>query len=70
MEEASAPSPGIVPEISAQVSNAASSEVSSQVSLGSALVASGIVRKPPVSASDALAAIRRLSQAEKIALFS
>lgn len=38
-------------------------------SLGSTLVASGFLRKP-VSTNDPLAAIRRLSQAEKIALFS
>jgi hypothetical protein len=41
-----------------------------QPSLGSTLVASGIVRRPPSLASDPLAPIRRLSQAEKIALFS
>jgi hypothetical protein len=70
MEDISAPSPGIAPEISAQATKEASSEISSEVSLGSTLIASGIVRKPLVSASDALAAIRRLSQAEKIALFS
>ena len=39
-------------------------------SLGSTLVASGIVRRPVSLASDPLAPIRRLSQAEKIALFS
>ena len=41
-----------------------------QPSLGSTLVASGIVRRPVSPASDPLAPIRRLSQAEKIALFS
>jgi hypothetical protein len=41
-----------------------------QPSLGSTLVASGIVRRPVSAASDPLAALRRLSQAEKIALFS
>jgi hypothetical protein len=40
-----------------------------QPSLGSSLIASGIVRRPK-SASDPLAPIRRMSQAEKIALFS
>jgi hypothetical protein len=39
-------------------------------SLGSSLIASGIVRKPAAAASDPLAPIRRMSQAEKIALFS
>ena len=45
-------------------------EPSLQPSLGSSLIASGILRKPAASTSDPLAAIRRLSQAEKIALFS
>jgi hypothetical protein len=48
----------------------ASPETSPEVSLGSTLIASGIVRGPATSATDPLAAIRRLSQAEKIALFS
>jgi hypothetical protein len=39
-------------------------------SLGSTLIASGIVRKPDRPGSDPLAPIRRMSQAEKIALFS
>jgi len=40
-------------------------------SLGSSLIASGIVRRPDAAtASDPLAPIRRMSQAEKIALFS
>jgi hypothetical protein len=39
-------------------------------SLGSTLIANGIVRRPNASASDPLAPIRRMSQAEKIALFS
>ncbi len=39
-------------------------------SLGSSLIANGIVRRPNVSASDPLAPIRRMSQAEKIAFFS
>jgi hypothetical protein len=41
-----------------------------QVSLGSTLIASGIVRRPTSSVSDPLAPIRRMSQAEKIAFFS
>jgi hypothetical protein len=42
-----------------------------EISLGSSLIASGIVKKPGnAPASDPMAAIRRLSQAEKIALFS
>jgi hypothetical protein len=39
-------------------------------SLGSTLIANGIVRRPNALASDPLAPIRRMSQAEKIALFS
>jgi hypothetical protein len=39
-------------------------------SLGSSLIANGIVRRPLASASDPLAPIRRMSQAEKIAFFS
>jgi hypothetical protein len=44
-------------------------EPSPEPSLGSSLVASGIVRQP-MTAPDPLAAIRRLSQVEKITLFS
>jgi hypothetical protein len=39
-------------------------------SLGSSLIASGIVRGPAASRPDPLAPIRRMSQAEKIAFFS
>ena len=39
-------------------------------SLGSSLIASGLVRGHAASRPDPLAAIRRMSQAEKIALFS
>jgi hypothetical protein len=45
-------------------------EPSLEPSLGATLVASGIVRSPKPSASDPLAPIRRMSQAEKIAFFS
>ena len=41
-----------------------------QPSLGSTLIANGIVRRPTASAADPLAPIRRMSQAEKIAFFS
>ncbi len=41
-----------------------------QPSLGSTLIANGIVRRPNASVSDPLAPIRRMSQAEKIAFFS
>ncbi len=56
------PASGVEPEPSPGISR--------EVSLGSTLVANGIVRRPATSATDPLAAIRRLSQAEKIALFS
>ena len=41
-----------------------------QPSLGSTLIANGIVRRPIASPADPLAPIRRMSQAERIALFS
>jgi hypothetical protein len=39
-------------------------------SLGSSLIANGIVTRPAAPVPDPLAPIRRMSQAEKIALFS
>ncbi len=48
----------------------AAPEAPLEISLGSSLIASGIVRKPVVAANDPLAPIRRMSQAEKIAFFS
>jgi hypothetical protein len=45
-------------------------ELSPGPSLGSTLLASGILQRPRTSASDPLAPIRRMSQAEKIAFFS
>jgi hypothetical protein len=41
-----------------------------EVSLGSTIIASGLVRKPNTAANDPLFPIRRMSQAEKIAFFS
>jgi hypothetical protein len=58
------------PPTAAQFSPEPSSEASPEISLGSSLIASGIVRRPTASQSDPLAAIRRMSQAEKVALFS
>jgi hypothetical protein len=49
---------------------AAAPEPARAISLGSSIIASGIVRKPAVAANDPLAPIRRMSQAEKIAFFS
>jgi hypothetical protein len=40
------------------------------ISLGSSIIASGMLRKPGGAANDPLAPIRRMSQAEKIAFFS
>ena len=41
-----------------------------EMSLGSSLIASGVLRKPVTAANDPLAPIRRMSKAEKIAFFS
>jgi hypothetical protein len=69
---AQAPEPILVPEEpqAFQPSLQPSEEVSVEPSLGSALIANGILRKPGPSGSDPLAPIRRMSQAEKIAFFS
>jgi hypothetical protein len=48
----------------------ASPEPAQEISLGSSIIASGIVRRPVVAANDPLAPMRRMSQAEKIAFFS
>jgi hypothetical protein len=63
--------PTMQPSIEASLEPAAetSTEASTEPSLGSSLLANGIVRRP-LGASDPLTPIRRLSQAEKIALFS
>jgi hypothetical protein len=45
-------------------------EPAMEVSLGSTIIASGMLRKPGPPANDPLAPIRRMSQAEKIAFFS
>jgi hypothetical protein len=47
-----------------------SHQPSHQPSLGATLIANGILRRPPAPASDPLAPIRRMTQAEKIAFFS
>jgi hypothetical protein len=57
-------------EPSPQNSLQPSLEPDPEPSLGSSLIASGIVRKPQAAGADPLAPIRRLSQAEKVALFS
>jgi hypothetical protein len=48
----------------------AAPELAREISLGSSIIASGLVRKPMVAANDPLAPIRRMSQSEKIAFFS
>jgi hypothetical protein len=48
----------------------ATPEPAREISLGSSIIASGLVRKPMVAANDPLAPIRRMSQSEKIAFFS
>jgi hypothetical protein len=58
LQPAFQPSPSVAPEPVAEPS------------LGSTLIASGILRKPNLPANDPLAPIRRMSQAEKIAFFS
>jgi hypothetical protein len=47
-----------------------SHQPSLEISLGSSLIANGIVQRPHAAMSDPLAPIRRMSQAEKIAFFS
>ena len=62
------PAPMLQPSLHLVAS--AAPEPAAEPSLGSALIASGILRKPNLPANDPLAPIRRMSQAEKIAFFS
>ena len=62
------PAPALQPSL--HLVSSAAPEPEEAPSLGSALIASGVLRKPNVPASDPLAPIRRMSQAEKIAFFS
>ncbi len=66
---AAIPEPMAAPPVTLQPSQAPF-QPASEPSLGSTLLANGIVQKPSASGPDPLAPIRRLSQAEKIALFS
>jgi hypothetical protein len=59
-----------VAETPAQAAVEAAPEPAREISLGSSIIASGMLRKPGVAANDPLAPIRRMSQAEKIAFFS
>ena len=84
LEQEAAPAPEIVaqaPELAAalpepqfelppQPAFIAPPEPPVEISLGSTIIASGIVKKPSAAANDPLAPIRRMSQAEKIAFFS
>ena len=58
------------PEPAFQPSPPVAPEPAAEPSLGSSLIASGILRKRNIAANDPLAPIRRMSQAEKIAFFS
>ncbi len=59
-----------VAEMPAQAAVEAAPEPAIEMSLGSSIIASGMLRKQNVAANDPLAPIRRMSQAEKIAFFS
>jgi hypothetical protein len=83
IEQAQPAAPPVEPEIVAELPEpvaapvepparpvaAVAPEPALEVSLGSSIIASGLVRRP-VAANDPLAPIRRMSQAEKIAFFS
>jgi hypothetical protein len=58
------------PQLVAQPLREPPRETSAEVSLGSTIIANGILRKSNIPANDPLAPIRRLSQTEKIAFFS
>jgi hypothetical protein len=62
------PEPSVAPEPPPAIQPA--NQPSLEVSLGSTLLANGIVRRPHRAGPDPLAPIRRMSQAEKIAFFS
>jgi hypothetical protein len=66
VEEPTAP----LPQAVAPPLNELPRDASPELSLGSTIIASGILRNSNVVANDPLAPIRRMSQAEKIAFFS
>ncbi|WP_066501859.1 hypothetical protein [Bradyrhizobium macuxiense] len=66
LQVAEAPLSPAPPQIDAETAPAPAANVS----LGSTIIASGLVKKPNAAANDPLAAIRRMTQAEKIAFFS
>ena len=70
MPAAVTPVPEVTLEPASQVSLPAAPQIPTEPSLGAAIIAEGIVPRPQLPASDPLAPIRRMSQAEKIAFFS
>lgn len=58
------------PVIQAAMTETPAELVEKPASLGQALIASGVVPNPSTGRSDPLASVRRMSQAEKIALFT
>jgi hypothetical protein len=62
--------PEVTLEPAQQISPPAVPQTPVEPSLGAAIIAEGIVPRPKPPASDPLAPIRRMSQAEKIAFFS
>lgn len=62
--------PAIDPPMAAAADNARAPSPVARPSLGSVLIASGVVPRPAASGADPLAPIRRMSQAERIAFFS
>jgi hypothetical protein len=70
IDSATTASPTPVVLVQAEPTPAPAKPATVQPSLGSTLLASGIVRRPNAPTSDPLAPIRRMSQAEKIAFFS
>jgi hypothetical protein len=65
-----APAPLPRPSFAYAPESAPAASIAPEPSLGSSLLASGIVRARAASRPDPLAPIRRMSQAEKIAFFS
>lgn len=63
-----AEAPVVAPPLPPAVEAAA--EPAREISLGSTIIASGLLKRPSVAANDPLAPIRRMSQAERIAFFS
>jgi hypothetical protein len=59
-----------VAEVALELPSQTSPPAAQEPSLGAAIIAEGIVPRPKIPASDPLAPIRRMSQAEKIAFFS